>query len=201
MSPPDWNARYSAPEFAYGTEANSFLKQHADLLLDPVLSIAEGEGRNAVYLASKGLRVHAVDNSSVGLAKAAKLAADRNVVITTEVADLQNFAPEPNVYGGVVSIYAHLPSSIRAQLHPLLTQTMKPGGILILEAYSENQRGRGTGGPGDPDLLLTCGKVERELVGLETILLQETERDVLEGKFHTGLASVIQYIGKKVSIG
>ncbi len=69
MSQPDWNARYSTSEFAYGTEPNSFLKQHADLLLDPVLSIAEGEGRNAVFLASQGLRVHAVDNSSVGLAK------------------------------------------------------------------------------------------------------------------------------------
>ncbi|QEG41595.1 class I SAM-dependent methyltransferase [Roseimaritima ulvae] len=199
MSLPDWNARYSASEFAYGTEPNSFLKQHADLLLDPVLSIAEGEGRNAVYLASQGWQVHAVDNSSVGLAKAAKLAADRNVVITTEVADLQTFAPEPNAYGGVVSIYAHLSSSIRARLYPLLVQTMKPGGILILEAYAENQRGRGTGGPSDPDLLLTCGKVERDLIGLETMLLQETEREVLEGKFHTGMASVIQYIGKKSS--
>ncbi|QDV70887.1 tellurite resistance protein TehB [Rosistilla carotiformis] len=199
MSQPDWNARYSASEFAYGTEPNSFLKQHADLLLDPVLSIAEGEGRNAVFLASKGLRVHAVDNSSVGLAKAAKLAADRKVDITTEVTDLQNFTPEPNAYGGVVSIYAHLPSSIRAKLYPLLVKTMRPGGILILESYSENQRGRGTGGPSDPDLLLTCGKVEKEWVGLETILLQETEREVLEGKFHTGLASVIQYIGKKSS--
>lgn len=197
MSPPDWNARYSAPEFAYGTEPNSFLKQHADLLLDPVLSIAEGEGRNAVHLASQGLQVHAVDNSSVGLAKAAKLAADRNVHITTEVADLQDYAPEPNVYGGIVSIYAHLPSSIRTQLSPLLVQAMKPGGILILEAYSENQRGRGTGGPSDPDLLMTCDKIEREWVGLETILLQETEREVLEGKFHSGMASVIQYIGKK----
>ncbi|MFG0263643.1 MAG: SAM-dependent methyltransferase, partial [Rhodopirellula sp. JB055] len=62
MSPPDWNARYSESEFAYGTEPNSFLKQHAERLLDPVLSIAEGEGRNAVYLASQGLQVHAVDN-------------------------------------------------------------------------------------------------------------------------------------------
>ncbi|QDV42969.1 hypothetical protein Enr13x_28210 [Stieleria neptunia] len=77
-------------------------------------------------------------------------------------------------------------------------QSLKPGGILILEAYSENQRARGTGGPSDLDLLMTCVKIERELTGLETILLHETERDVVEGKFHTGMASVIQFIGKKL---
>ncbi|QEG01568.1 tellurite resistance protein TehB [Stieleria maiorica] len=198
MSLPDWNARFSETEFAYGTEPNSFLAKNAHLLVDPVLSIAEGEGRNAVFLATQGLRVHAVDGSDVGLAKAAKLAANSGVSISTEVADLNDFQPEPQTYGGVVSIFAHLPNSIRDSLYPLLVQSLKPGGILILEAYSENQRDRGTGGPGELDLLMTCTKIERELPGLETILLQETQREVVEGKYHTGVASVIQFIGKKL---
>ncbi|MFI4874464.1 MAG: class I SAM-dependent methyltransferase [Blastopirellula sp. JB062] len=199
MTRPDWNARFSETEFAYGTQPNSFLAQQGNLLIDPVLSIAEGEGRNAVFLASLGLQVHAVDSSEVGLAKAAKLAASSNVTITTEVADLKDFVPEPNAYGGVVSIYAHLPSSIRATLYPLLAQALKPGGIMILEAYSENQLGRGTGGPSDLDLLMTCGKIEQHLAELDTILLHETEREVIEGKYHTGMACVIQYVGKKRS--
>jgi len=155
------------------------------------------EGRNAVFLATLGLDVHAVDGSEVGLAKAAKWASTNNVTISTEVADLSDFEPAPNRYGGVVSIFAHLPKSIRDRLYPLLVQTLRPGGILILEAYSENQYGRGTGGPRDLDLLMTCDKIEKGLVGLEPILLREVERQVVEGKFHTGMASVIQYVGKK----
>ncbi|WP_182869978.1 SAM-dependent methyltransferase [Rhodopirellula sp. JC639] len=198
MSPPDWNARFSETEFAYGTEPNSFLAKNAHLLIDPVLSIAEGEGRNAVFLATQGLRVHAVDGSDVGLAKAAKLAAHQGVSISTEVTDLNDFQPEPQTYGGVVSIFAHLPCSIRDKLYPLLVQSLKPGGVLILEAYSENQCDRGTGGPGDLDLLMTPAKIESELTGLETILLHEAEREVVEGKYHTGMASVVQFIGKKL---
>jgi SAM-dependent methyltransferase len=199
LSQPDWNARFSEAEFAYGTEPNSFLAQNANWLRDPVLSIAEGEGRNAVFLATRGLHVHAVDGSKVGLAKADKLAASKGVTISTEVADLRDFAPEPNAYGGVVSIFAHLPSSLRTRLYPLLVRSLKPGGILILESYSENQMGRGTGGPSNLDLLMTCKRIEQEFFGLETILLQEIEREVIEGKLHTGVASVIQYIGKKPS--
>lgn len=197
MPKPDWNTRFSETEFAYGTEPNSFLAQHANQLMAPVLSIGEGEGRNAVFLATLGLQVHAVDGSEVGLAKASKWAASNNVTISTEVANLSDFIPAPNRYGGVVSIFAHLPKSIRDKLYPLLVQTLKPGGILILEAYSENQCGRGSGGPSDLDLLMTCEKVESGLVGLEPILLHEIEREVIEGKFHTGMASVIQYVGKK----
>ncbi|MEW4486467.1 class I SAM-dependent methyltransferase [Thalassoglobus sp. JC818] len=197
MSRPDWNARFSESEFAYGTEPNSFLAENANLLTTPVLSIGEGEGRNAVFMATQGLKVHAVDGSSVGLGKAERLAASHGVTFSTEVADLKDFEPQPTTYGGVVSIYAHLPSVVRGKLYPLLVQTLKPGGILILESYSEDQLNRSTGGPRELDRLLTCDKIESELVGLETVLLQEIDREVVEGKFHTGMASVIQFIGRK----
>src|SRR5262249_32066260 len=103
-----WNERYSASEFAYGTEPNAFLVQHANLLSGPVLSLGEGEGRNAVFLASIGLGVLGVDSSEVGMAKAQRLATSRGVAIRTEVADLAAYDPGANSFGAVVSIFAHL---------------------------------------------------------------------------------------------
>ena len=197
MAQLDWNDRYSDSDYVYGTEPNSFLAENVELLSSPVLSIAEGEGRNAVFLASRGLSVHAVDGSQIGLDKAIKLAEQSGVNIATQVANLEDYEPRESAYNAIVSIYAHLPSLTRQKLYPLLVRSLKPGGICILEAYSENQRGRGTGGPSDLDLLMTCSKIEYEFAGLEIVLLQEIIRDVHEGKFHTGMASVVQFIGRK----
>jgi SAM-dependent methyltransferase len=194
-----WNERYSATEYVYGTEPNSFLAEHAHLLRGPVLSLAEGEGRNGAFLASLGLEVHAVDQSEVGLAKAQALARSRNVTIRTEVADLGDFTPAQDYYGSVVSISAHLPSIVRKRLYPLVERCLRPGGIIILEAYSEAQLARDTGGPKDPDMLMTPAKAKREFPHLETILLHELQREVREGAAHSGVASVVQFIAKRPS--
>jgi SAM-dependent methyltransferase len=192
-----WNERYASEEFAYGTEPNAFLVQHAKMLTGPVLSLAEGEGRNAVYLASLGLDVLGVDGSDVGLAKAQKLAASRGVSIRTEVADLATFEPPADSFGAVVSIFAHLPRAVRNRLYPLVARSLKPGGIVLFESYSKAQLSRNTGGPKDPDLLLSLGDLETEIPNCATILSQEVEREILEGRFHTGLASVVQFIARK----
>jgi len=192
-----WNERYDSNEFAYGTEPNSFLVENAKLLTGPVLSLAEGEGRNAVFLASLGLDVLGVDGSEVGLAKAHKLAESRGVSIRTEVADLATYAPPANSYGSVVSISAHLPSDFRRRLYPLVEQSLKPGGIILLEAYSKSQLARNTGGPKDADMLMTTEDMVKEFPNCEVILCQETEREIVEGEFHTGLASVVQFIARK----
>jgi cyclopropane fatty-acyl-phospholipid synthase-like methyltransferase len=194
-----WNERYAVDEYVYGTEPNGFLADHAETLIDPILSLAEGEGRNGVFLASLGLQVHGVDGSEVGLAKAQKLAHARGVEMQTEVADLGVFEPEANRYGSVVSIFAHLPGAIRRRLYPLVEQCLQPGGILLLEAYSEDQLRRDTGGPKNRDLLMSCAKMEQEFPNLEPILLRELERHVSEGTHHTGMASVVQFIGRKAS--
>lgn len=194
-----WNERYAVEDYVYGTEPNAFLVEQAERLIDPILSLAEGEGRNAVFLASLGFQVHGVDGSEVGLAKAQKLAHARGVEIQTEVADLGVFEPEANRYGSVVSIFAHLPSAIRQRLYPLVENCLKPGGILLLEAYSEDQLRRDTGGPKNLDLLMSRAKIEQEFPNLEPILLHELERDVSEGIHHTGVASVVQFIGRKAS--
>jgi len=196
-----WNERYSAHEYVYGTEPNAFLAEHAHLLRGPVLSLAEGEGRNAVYLASLGLEVHGVDQSDVGLSKAQALARSRGVTIRTEVADLRTFAPEAGAYRSAVSISAHLPTAVRKRLYPLIEQCLTPGGIVLLEAYAVAQLGRNTGGPKDADMLMSAATLAREFPNLEPILLQELERDVHEGIGHTGLASVVQFIGRRPDQG
>lgn len=194
-----WNERYSSSEFAYGTEPNSFLMQNAKLLTSPVLSLAEGEGRNAVFLASLGLDVLGVDASDVGLAKAQKLAESRGLTIQTEVADLAAYEPPENYFGSVISISAHLPGSARNRLYPLVERSLKPGGIILLESYTKSQLSRNTGGPKDPDLLLDLAELKQQFPNCELILGQEIEREVVEGKFHTGLAHVVQFIARKKS--
>ncbi len=121
-----WNERYRGETFAYGTEPNSFLVEHAALLVGPVLSLAEGEGRNAVFLASLGLDVLGIDASEVGLAKAQKLAEAKGVSIRTEVVDLATYEPSAGSFGSVVSISAHLPSVVRRRLYPLIEQCLQP---------------------------------------------------------------------------
>jgi SAM-dependent methyltransferase len=195
--PPIWNERYAAREYIYGTEPNTFLAEHAGMLSGPVLSLAEGEGRNSVYLASLGLQVLGVDSSEVGLAKAQALAQSKGVEIETLVADLAGFEPQAGAYGAVVSIFAHLPSAIRDRLYPLVERALKPGGIILLEAYSEDQLGRDTGGPKDLDLLMTPAKIEQGFPDCEPILLREQVREVREGSYHTGEAAVVRFIGRK----
>lgn len=192
-----WNERYASNEFAYGTEPNSFLVQNANLLTSPVLSLAEGEGRNAVFLASLGLDVLGVDASDVGLAKAQKLAASRGLAIRTEVADLAAYEPAANHYGSVISISAHLPSRLRNTFYPLVERSLKPGGIILLEAYTKAQLARNTGGPKDPDLLVDLAELKQQFPNCEPIIAQEIEREVIEGTFHTGLAHVVQFIARK----
>jgi SAM-dependent methyltransferase len=192
-----WNERYASSEFAYGTEANSFLVQNAKLLTSPVLSLAEGEGRNAVFLASLGLDVLGVDASDVGLAKAQKLAASRGLTIRTEVADLASYEPPENHYGSVISIWAHLPSHVRNRFYPLVERSLKPGGIVLFESYTKAQLSRNTGGPKDPDLLMDLSELVKYFPNCEPIIAQEIERKIIEGKFHTGLANVVQFIARK----
>ncbi|HQD14429.1 MAG TPA: class I SAM-dependent methyltransferase [Ottowia sp.] len=192
-----WDARFGGAGFFYGTAPNDFLREHVGLLSGPVLSLAEGEGRNAVFLAERGLDVLGVDGSAVGLAKAERLAAERGVRIGTLLADLGDYVPEAAHYGAVVSIFAHVPGVLRQRLCPRVVQALRPGGVLVLEGYAEAQIARDTGGPKDLDLLLTVDKLRADFAGLEPLLLRQTEREVREGQGHTGLASVVQFIGRK----
>jgi SAM-dependent methyltransferase len=191
-----WNQRYSQSGFAYGTEPNDFLGSVVEKIpKGRVLSLGEGEGRNAVYLASLGYNVTAVDSSDVGLAKARQLAADRGVTLTTIAADLAEFQIESESWDGIISIFCHLPTAVRMPLHRRVTSGLKLGGAFVLEAYAPKQLLLGTGGPRDVDRLLTLAILDQELSGLRLVHALEMERDVQEGKYHTGLSSVVQIIG------
>ena len=191
-----WDERYSQPGFAYGTEPNEFLAAAAGRIpVGPVLSLGEGEGRNAAYLAGLGHRVVAVDQSEVGLAKARRLAADRGLMIETVCADLAAFPIEPGAWAGIVSIFCHLPRRVRVPLYAAIARGLQPGGVLVLEAYTPQQLGRGTGGPQDPDMLVSLAGLREGLGGLEFVHARELEREVREGAYHTGVASVVQVVG------
>jgi SAM-dependent methyltransferase len=191
-----WDERYAQPGFAFGTEPNEFLVAVAGRIpVGPVLSLGEGEGRNAAFLAGLGHRVVAVDQSEVGLAKARRLAADRGLTIETVRADLAEYPIEPGAWAGIISIFCHLPRRVRAPLYAAVVRGLRPGGILVLEAYTLNQIGRGTGGPQDPDMLVSLATLTEELAGLDLVHARELDRDVREGAYHTGVASVVQLIG------
>jgi SAM-dependent methyltransferase len=193
-----WDERYSAEGYAYGTEANGFLMAKADLLpTGRILCLGEGEGRNAVWLAEQGHEVTAVDASAVGLRKARGLAAERGVRITTIHADLAHFEIEPEVWDGIVSIFCHLPAPLRAEVHRRCVAGLRPGGIMLLEAYTPDQVGRGTGGPPTAALMMDAETLRRELAGLELLELEEGEREIHEGAFHNGTGAVVQLVARK----
>ena len=194
-----WNERYSAPDYIYGTEPNDFLHEHAGTLPpgSRLLCLAEGEGRNAVFLAQQGHTVTAVDLSEVGLAKAAALATARGVQIDCIHADLADFDLGQQQWDGIISIFCHLPSAVRQPLYARLAAALRPGGVLLLESYTPRQLAFGTGGPKDADMLIDVDTLRRELPGLQFSLLRELEREVVEGSFHTGMAAVVQAVAQR----
>lgn len=193
-----WDERYSAEGYSYGTEPNGFLVAKASLLpMGRILCLAEGEGRNAVWLAGQGYEATAVDASAVGLHKAQRLAAERGVRIATVHADLARFAIEPGAWDGIVSIFCHLPAPLRAAVHRQCATGLRPGGVMLLEAYTPAQVGRGTGGPPSPEAMMDAETLRLELAGLEILELAECEREIREGAFHNGLGAVVQLVARK----
>lgn len=194
----NWDERYSEPGFAYGTAPNDFLVSVADRIPQgKILSLAEGEGRNAVYLALRGFQVTGVDGSAVGLRKARALATERGVRINTIHADLSDFAIAPNEWNGILACFCHTSPALRVALHQAAVRGLKPGGVFVLEAFSKEQLAYGTGGPQSLDLLMSLDEIKQELAGLEFLHAVQIEREVREGQGHTGLASVVQILGIK----
>lgn len=193
-----WDERYSAEEYAYGKAPNQFLAEHfAAIPKGKVLSLAEGEGRNAVFLAQQGYAVTAVDASRVGLQKAQKLADERGVSLELIHADLAEFDLGNEQWDGIVSIFCPLPSALRQQLHQKVVAALKPGSVYLIEAYTPEQLKHGTGGGKSADTMTTQADLTRELQGLHFQHLLELERDVVEGIYHTGLGAVVQALALK----
>jgi SAM-dependent methyltransferase len=193
-----WNQKYSAVEYLYGCVPNDFLKASYSLIPDgPVLSLAEGEGRNACFLASLGKEVTGVDFSVEAVKKAQKLAQSKELSASFIHADLAEYDPGKDRWAAIVSIFAHTNPSLRKVLHRKVIDALLPGGVFILEAYHPKQVGRGTGGPADPHFCMTTETLREELQGLDILHLRELSRNVVEGTGHTGEASVVQCVGRK----
>ena len=195
---PDWDARYSEPGYAYGTEPNDFLVEVAERIpRGPVLCLGEGEGRNAVFLAGRGFEATAVDSSRAGLVKAEALARERGVRIVTIPADVTNFAIMPGTWSGIISLWLHLPADERAPLHRACVEGLAPGGVFVLEAYTPRQLELKTGGPETAERLVTLGALCEELSGLDFEIGREVERQIHEGRYHAGRGAVVQVLARR----
>ena len=197
-----WDQRYSEPEFAYGQQSNDFLVACLNAIPanSKVLCLAEGQGRNAVYLAQQGHEVTAVDQSAVGLQRAEQLAVEKGVSIHTVVADLAAFDLGENQWDAIVSIAAHLPPAVREKLHQRVKTALKPSGVFILEAYSPAHLALpGIGGPPphQAELLMSLDLLHQELAGLNFEIAHEIERHLEEGQYHCGLSGVVQVLARK----
>ncbi|MEL4504250.1 class I SAM-dependent methyltransferase [Luteococcus sp. H138] len=194
-----WNSRYSHPNYLYGYRPNDFLVA-AEVMLrrgSRVLVLGDGEGRNGVWLAQKGHQVTTVDISEVGAAKARTLAGERGVTLDIQVADLADWVHGPAAQGpwdGIVSIFCHLPAELRRGVADALTPQLAAQGKLIMETYTPAQPSMGTGGPKNPEVLLTRQNVLDEWPGLD-LDVRMVERRIFEGMGHQGLSSVLQVLG------
>lgn len=197
-----WNERYSEAGFAFGTQPNDFLKAEYSRIPKggQVLCLAEGEGRNAVFLAKQGYHVTAIDQSSVGLKKAEKLANDEGVCISTLVTDLADYDFGTHQWDGIVSIFAHVPITLRKKLHSQVVRSLKTKGIFILESYTlRHLELEGVGGPPaeKKNFFMSLDKLNNELSGLDFIIGVEMDRTISEGKYHQGQSAVVQVVARQ----
>jgi 2-polyprenyl-3-methyl-5-hydroxy-6-metoxy-1,4-benzoquinol methylase len=199
-----WNDRYSSEEFAYGTEPNNYLKEQLEKL-EPgtILFPAEGEGRNAVFAATKGWEVFAFDISNEGKNKALQLADHQNVAIDYQVGELQTLNFQAEQFDAISLIYAHFPADIKSPIHRMLDQYLRKGGIIIFEAFSKSHldyiaKNEKVGGPKDIGSLFSTDEIKADFPNYEIIQLEETEIELNEGLFHNGTGSVIRFVGRKL---
>lgn len=189
-----WDERYAGGDFAFGEAPNRYLESLAPRLRPGLraLAIGDGEGRNGVWLAERGLAVTSLDWSPVGSTKAAALAARRGVALTTITADAATWAYPPAGFDLVAWIYVHLPPADRAAAAAGVMRTLAPGGLLALECFSPAQEGRRSGGPKLPELLWSRAIVEQAFAGLEVLELLEGTVALDEGPRHQGRAEVVR---------
>ena len=197
-----WDQRYADADYAYGRAPNEFLvAQLAHIRAGgEVLCVADGEGRNSVWLASQGLQVTAVDISPQGMNKARALAQEQGVPLHTEVADLSTYEMGEARWDAVVSIFLHLPPLLRRSFHARCLRALKPGGVFIYEAYGDRQSGLGTGGPKELALLPPASDVAADFGAAELIHAYAGLREVREGALHSGQGYVLQFVVRKPSV-
>ncbi|MEX5744499.1 class I SAM-dependent methyltransferase [Massilia sp. X63] len=195
-----WDQRYGTPEFLFGTAPNDYLVSQGHLLRPGMraLAVADGEGRNSVWLARLGLSVDAFDLSPVAVGKARQLASDAQVVVDFHIADCDAWSWEPASYDVVAAIFVQFADPrMRARLFANIIATLKPGGILILQGYTPRQLEYKTGGPGVLENLYTEEILRAELGSLDIVELLNYEANLAEGTQHAGRSALIGLVGRK----
>jgi SAM-dependent methyltransferase len=189
-----WNQRFSGDDYLFGREPNEYLR--AKTLLLPaggsVLCVADGEGRNSVWLAQQGFQVQAFDISEVGVAKARKLAADAGMSVDYSVADCEQWRWTAQSHDAVVAIFIQFADpDLRMRLFANMVHSLKPGGVLIVQGYTPRQLEYKTGGPGQLSHLYTADLIREAFRGLSIVELVEYEAELSEGSRHTGRSALL----------
>ena len=203
MSSPEferWQERFAAPGYLFGTAPNEFLKRHAHLLKngEKALAIADGEGRNGVFMATLGLDVLSVDFSPLAQEKARKLAAERGVTLKIEQADILNWAWPAEAFDVVVAIFFQFTGPEgRDKIFAGIRKALKPGGLLLLEGYGPKQLEYKTGGPGKLENLYTRELLERAFADFSSIEVREYDAEINEGPGHGGRSALVDLVGRK----
>jgi len=195
-----WQARFAEPGYLYGTEANAFLKSKAELLRPGAraLAVADGEGRNGVFLAEQGLDVLSVDFSPYAQAKAGALAEARGVTLRFEQADLTQWRWPEAVFDVVAAVFIQFTKPPeRAKMYAGIKRTLKPGGLLLLLGYGLKQLEYGTGGPSDPMQLYTRELLQDAFDDFSSLDIREYECVMQEGSCHVGQSALIELVGIK----
>ncbi|OYU44458.1 MAG: SAM-dependent methyltransferase [Burkholderiales bacterium PBB4] len=195
-----WNERFAREDFVFGREANAWLQAHSGVWKSPakLLCVADGEGRNSVWLASSGHSVDAFDIAEVGVAKARKFAQERQVEVQFSVADCDTYAWPAAHYDGVAAIFVQFADpAMRNRMFGQITNALKPGGVLLLLGYTPKQLEYGTGGPSVLSHLYTPQILREELPDLNIQLLDEFEADIQEGTGHRGLSALIGLVARR----
>ena len=194
-----WDAKYADDAFFSGTAPNAWLASQRHHLHPGMraLSVADGEGRNGVWLAEQGLRVTAVDASAKAIAKAEALAAARGVALDHVQADLRHWDWPVATFDVAVAIFAHFSSDDRSAIHGKMLQSLVSGGLVLLEAYSPYQRLYQTGGPPDLDMLYTAFRLQQDFAGAELLELAEVETELAEGRGHRGKSAVVRLVARR----
>lgn len=200
-----WDDRYKDPEFAYGKDPNIFLKEWLTKFKPgTVLMPADGEGRNGVFAAGLGWQVTSFDLSMEGQSKALQLAKEYNVMLEYVVGDLEELEFERETFDAIGLVYAHFPAERKAAFHRKLSACLKPGGVLILEAFSKRhleyvELDPKIGGPKDINMLYSESEILADFEHYEVLKLAEEEILLNEGKYHIGKGSVIRFTGRKIT--
>ncbi len=195
-----WQARFAGDDYRFGTEPNAFLKAHAHLLRkgQNVLAIADGEGRNGVFLADQGLDVLSIDFSPNAQAKARKLAKERGVTLRIEQADIVHWAWPEAAFDVVAAIFFQFAAPPqRDTIFAGIKRTLKPGGLLLLEGYRPKQLEYKTGGPSQVENLYTRDMLEESFADLASLDIREYDAEIYEGAGHGGMSALIDLVGRK----